>query len=206
MPILLDRWADLLPGGLRILRITWLEHEAGGSRHVSVGRPYGHARGEDEADVRVLGVDVGERRIGLALSDPTGTLASPLTVLTISGGLDDRVKVIAREIDRLVREEEGLARIVVGLPVALDGQPHAQTERVTAFVEGLRLRTSLPVAVQDERLSSREAERRLAQREKSWRQRKLRLDAAAAAIILQDYLDEQGSLNTPDPERRAEQG
>ena len=140
--------------------------------------------------MRLLGIDVGERRIGLALSDPSGTLASPLHVLTISGQLEARVDAVAQEVDRLAREADGLAGVVVGLPTALDGRRHAQTDRVTAFVEALRHRTPLPVTVQDERLTSREAESRLAVREQNWRRRKTRIDAAAAAIILQDYLDQ----------------
>ena len=143
--------------------------------------------------MRLLGIDVGERRIGLALSDPSGTLASPLCVLTISGQLEKRVEAIAWEIDRLAREEEGLAEVVVGLPTALDGRWHAQARQVTALVEALRHRTPVPVTVQDERLTSREAESRLAVREKDWRRRKTRLDAAAAAVILQDYLDQNRS-------------
>ena len=140
--------------------------------------------------MRVLGVDVGDKRIGFALSDPSGTLASPLQVITVSGAVDDHVDAVVLEIDRLSDQEEGLAAIVVGLPTALDGRRHAQTARVMDFVELLRQRTPLPVAVQDERLSSYEAERRLALREKDWRQRKSRLDAAAAAVILQDYLEQ----------------
>ena len=146
--------------------------------------------------MRFLGIDVGERRIGLALSDPSGTLASPLHVLTISGQLEARVEAIAQEIDRLAREEDGLTGVVVGLPTALDGRRHAQTDRVTAFVEALRHRTRVPVTVQDERLTSREAESRLAVHEKNWRRRKTRLDAAAAAVILQDYLDQNRSQKT----------
>ena len=146
--------------------------------------------------MRLLGIDMGERRIGLALSDPSGTLASPLRVLTISGQLEARVEAIAQEVDRLAREEDGLAGVVVGLPTALDGRRHAQTDQVTAFVEALRHRTPLPVSVQDERLTSREAESRLAVREKNWRRRKTRLDAAAAAVILQDYLDQSGRQKT----------
>ena len=72
---------------------------------------------------------------------------------------------------------------------ALDGRPHAQTSRVTAFVEALRKQTDISIRVQDERLTSREAESRLARQEKDWRRRKQRLDAAAAAVILQDFLD-----------------
>ena len=140
--------------------------------------------------MRTLGVDVGERRIGLALSDPSGTLATPLRTLRTPGGLAARVAQVRGEIDRLAAEESGLAGIVVGLPLDLDGRPGEQTARVTAFVAALRGCTALPIALQDERLTSREAERRLALREPDWRRRKRRLDAAAAAIILQDYLDD----------------
>ena len=146
--------------------------------------------------VRLLGVDVGERRIGLAISDVSGTLASPLRAVQTQGPLMARVAAVVEEIDRLACEEDGLVGVVVGLPRALDGRPHAQTERVLAFVAALRHRITLPVAVQDERLTSREAESRLAVREKDWRRRKTRLDQAAAAIVLQDYLDRE--------ERRAE--
>ena len=139
--------------------------------------------------VRTLGVDVGERRIGLALSDPSGTLATPLDTLAPAGGLDARVAAVAGVVGRLAREEDGLAAVVVGWPLALDGSPHAQTARVEAFVAALRRRIALPVRLQDERLTSREAEGRLALREKNWRRRRGRLDAAAAAVILQEHLD-----------------
>ena len=78
---------------------------------------------------------------------------------------------------------------VVGLPRRLDGSPSEQTVAVEAFVEALRGRLSIPVACEDERLSSREAESRLAVRERDWRKRKANLDAAAAAVILQDFID-----------------
>ena len=79
--------------------------------------------------------------------------------------------------------------IVVGLPTRLDGTPNEMTPRVQAFAQQLQSASGLPVVFQDERLSSREAESRLALREKDWRARKRKLDAAAAAVILQDYLD-----------------
>ena len=79
--------------------------------------------------------------------------------------------------------------VVVGLPRRLDGSANDMTPRVEAFAQTLGRRTSLPIVLQDERLTSVEAESRLASREKDWRARKARLDAAAAAIILQDYLD-----------------
>ena len=80
-------------------------------------------------------------------------------------------------------------KIVVGLPVGLDGMPNAQTAHVVQFIAALKGRTVIPIVTEGERLTSREAESRLAVRERDWRKRKLLLDAAAAAIILQDYLD-----------------
>ena len=139
--------------------------------------------------MRIVGLDVGERRIGVAVSDVTRTLARPLGVLRPAGLDVDAVQLSADEIGRLAREEDGVASIVVGLPRRLDGTPSDMTRRVEQFARQLEARTALPVTLQDERLSSREAESRLAIREKDWRARKQRLDAAAAAVILQDYLD-----------------
>jgi putative Holliday junction resolvase len=139
--------------------------------------------------VRIVGLDVGERRIGVAVSDVSRTLARPLGVLRPAGLDLDAVQVSADEIARLAREEDGVASIVVGLPRRLDGTPTDMTHRVEHFARQLEARTALPVTLQDERLSSREAESRLALREKDWRKRKQRIDAAAAAVILQDYLD-----------------
>ena len=136
-----------------------------------------------------MGLDVGERRIGVAVSDLTGTLARPLTVLKAAGLDADAADIVAAEVARLAREEDGVAAIIVGLPRRLDGTATDMTPRVEQFARLLEAKTSLPVTLQDERLSSREAESRLAIRDKDWRSRKQRLDAAAAAVILQDYLD-----------------
>ena len=143
------------------------------------------------SEMRVLGIDVGARRVGLAISDATQTLARPLTTLSVNGR-DDAVARVLIEIERRRAEEDGLSVIVVGLPLKLDGSTSEQTSRVAAFVEALTARTSLPIVRMDERLSSREAEGRLALHERDWRRRKTRLDAAAAAVILQDYLDREG--------------
>jgi putative Holliday junction resolvase len=134
---------------------------------------------------------VGERRIGLAVSDATGTLARPVGVVRTSGLDGDALDRAAAEIARLAAEEDGLIALVVGLPRRLDGSANDMTPRVEAFAQTLGRRTSLPIVLQDERLTSIEAESRLATRDKDWRTRKARLDAAAAAIILQDYLDSQ---------------
>ena len=130
---------------------------------------------------------MGRRRVGLAISDPSGTLARPLATLTIEG--ESAVERVAREVERLAAEEDGLDAVVVGMPSRLDGSPTDQTLEVTRFIDRLRTRIRIPVHQEDERLTSREAERRLALHERDWRKRKAQLDAAAAAVILQDYLD-----------------
>jgi putative Holliday junction resolvase len=132
-----------------------------------------------------MGIDLGARRTGLALSDASGTLASPHRVITSPTPL----AAIVEEITRLRADDDGLAAIVVGLPKRLDGTPNAQTPLVEKFVGLLRARVDTPVITQDERLTSVEAESLLASREKDWRRRKEKLDAAAAAVILQEYLD-----------------
>lgn len=138
--------------------------------------------------MRALGIDYGLRRIGLALSDATGLLARPWK--TIPGASAARAAaVLADEIAALRQEDDGLSAIVIGLPRRLGGEHTDQTSAVTALAERLRALVDVPVALQDERLSSREAERLLARREHDWRKRKGQLDAMSAAVILQDYLD-----------------
>src|SRR5207249_3801191 len=139
---------------------------------------------------RVLGIDVGQRRIGLAVSDPTQTLARPLATILVRGSGDAAARVRA-EIDRLGLEEGGLASIVVGRPSRLDGSPTHETAHVESFIRALSALTAWPIIRVDERLTSREAESRLAIRERDWRRRKHKLDAAAAAVILQDHLDQE---------------
>ena len=139
--------------------------------------------------MRIVGLDLGERRIGVAVSDATRTLARPLGVLMRPPSDSDALRLVTDEIRRLTAEEDGVEGIVLGLPRRLDGTPNDMTPRVQAFAQQLHAASGLPVVLQDERLSSREAESRLALREKDWRARKQKLDAAAAAVILQDYLD-----------------
>ncbi len=137
---------------------------------------------------RVLAIDVGARRVGLAISDASRTLARPLEAIAVAGDAD-AVDRVARRIEELDGQDEGIATIVVGLPTALDGTPTPQTTRVQAFIALLKTRTSLRIATEDERLTSIEAESRLALREPDWRKRKKLLDAASAAVFLQDFLD-----------------
>ena len=138
---------------------------------------------------RIVGFDVGERRIGVAVSDVTATLARPVGTLSVKALDRAALDAVAAQVARLAAEDDSVAHVVVGLPKRLDGTPTDLTLRVERFARDLAARTQLPVSLQDERLSSREAEARLAIREKDWRIRKQRLDAAAAAVILQDYLD-----------------
>jgi putative Holliday junction resolvase len=138
--------------------------------------------------VRVVGIDLGERRIGVAVSDPSGTLARPLKTIDRSTSDAAAIEQLRALIAELTAEDE-VGSVVVGLPKRLDGSPSPQTLRVGTMVALLSERLAVPIVTQDERLSSREAEERLALREKDWRKRKAKLDAAAAAVILQDYLD-----------------
>ena len=144
--------------------------------------------------MRVLGIDYGQRRIGLALSDATGLLARPWKTLVLQGGSARAADALAAEISRLQAEDEGLAAVVLGLPRRLSGEPNEQTAKVEKLANSLRGRVSIPLLLQDERLTSREAEQLLAQRIKDWKKRKALLDAAAAAVILQDYLDSRESI------------
>lgn len=139
--------------------------------------------------MRVLGIDYGERRIGIAVSDPTGTLARPVGAIAGDRAQVVAVKRVVEHIAQLEQDDEPIALVVVGLPSRLDGSANDQTLRVQAFAELLRTRSGRPVVLQDERLTSHEADGLLAMRERDWRKRKKLLDAAAAAVILQEYLD-----------------
>jgi putative holliday junction resolvase len=143
--------------------------------------------------VRALGIDYGERRIGLALSDPTGLLASPWKTLANHANLDTAATRIAAELTALRDASDDVDVIVIGLPRRLNGEPTEQTRRVRSLSSLLSARTALPVVLQDERLTSHAADALLSQRERDWRKRKDHIDQMAAALILQDYLDHQRS-------------
>jgi len=138
--------------------------------------------------VRLLALDVGDVRIGVAVSDETRTLASGLTTLRSRGPRQD-----VRQVAALVREQQA-AEVVVGLPLRLDGSAGPQAEKVMAFVERLRRAVPVPVTTRDERLSSVAASERLAEAGVRGSARKAKLDQAAACLILQELLDERKAV------------
>lgn len=133
--------------------------------------------------MRYLGLDIGDKRIGIAISDPEEILASPLTTVT----RDDDEKAIEAILE-LVNKHE-VQRIVVGLPYSLDGSIGRQANKVMSFVEELSKHTEAEIETRNERLSSVAAERLLAEASTKRKTARLRRDAAAAAFILQGYLD-----------------
>jgi putative holliday junction resolvase len=139
---------------------------------------------------RHMGLDVGDRRIGVALSDETATLASALTTVSRLGARKD-----AAAVAELARRHE-VAAIVVGLPLNMDGSRGPQAEKVLAFVEGVRRRVGVPVVTRDERLTTVEAEEKLREAGRGWRERKRVIDQAAAVVILQEYLDERPAAHS----------
>jgi putative Holliday junction resolvase len=135
---------------------------------------------------RVLAVDYGERRIGLAVSDPSGTIAQPLPTLTRRAGKRPPVQAIA-DTARAWEVES----IVVGLPLTLEGDDSDWTRETRAFADKLGARADVPVHLVDERMTSVRAEKavRSLGLRRSAREDKRRVDAAAAVLILQAFLD-----------------
>lgn len=131
---------------------------------------------------RLVGIDLGARRIGVALSDPGGTTATPYAVIDRLE-CDDDVGAVADVVRR-----EVAAKIVVGLPLRLDGTRGEAAEAAEAFAGRLRA-AGLEVVLWDERLTTVEADRRLRDTGASGRRRRKIVDKVAAAVLLQSYLD-----------------
>lgn len=138
--------------------------------------------------MKLIGVDVGEKRVGIAVCDPAETIAQPLTTIEI-GPSDDAVEKVIR-----TAEEAGAEGFAVGLPISLSGAETDQTKIARDFAEELKRRSGLDVELIDERLSSRGAERTIAStrtggRKKARRPDKGAIDRIAAAVILQSCID-----------------
>ena len=140
---------------------------------------------------RVLGLDLGTRRIGVAVSDPTGTIATPL--LTISHPSLRRDLELVADLCRT----HAITRIVVGWPRNMDGTVGPAARRAEEFAEKLRRTLRLPVDLWDERLSTVASERALLQGDVRRRQRRDLRDRVAAALILQTYLSARSGRDQP---------
>jgi putative pre-16S rRNA nuclease len=143
--------------------------------------------------MRSLGLDVGDKRIGVALSDETGTLASGLATVARVGPQKD-----VRTLAELVRLHEA-GEVVVGLPRRLDGTIGPQAEKVLALIEALRRTLRVPVVAWDERFTTVAAERALAEASVSRRRQKELVDKVSAILILQSYLDSRKASEAEAP-------
>ena len=130
--------------------------------------------------MRNLGLDIGDRRIGVALSDTPGILATPLTIIDRKDEEQDIEAIVA------IIDEHQVGQVIVGLPRSMNGSVGRQAEKVTAFVQSLCRHTEVPVEFRDERLTTVSAKRLM----RAAKSKKTRDDAVAAALILQGYLDE----------------
>jgi putative holliday junction resolvase len=136
--------------------------------------------------MRVLGIDHGTKRVGLALSDETGTIAQPLEFIPA-----EPADKLLRALQEIVTSR-AVAEILVGLPRNMNGTYGPAAERTRAFVAVLRAAVAVPVKTWDERLTSVQANRFLIESGMRREQRKQRVDQTAAAILLQSYLDSRG--------------
>jgi putative Holliday junction resolvase len=143
--------------------------------------------------MRIVGLDVGERRIGVAVADERARVALPAAVI--------ERRELPTDLDAIARlvQEQGAEAIVIGLPISLNGSLGPQAQAVEAFGRELSARLPLPIEYWDERLSTVEAQRRLASAGHRGPKAKARRDALAAAIILQGYLDRQAQASPSSP-------
>ena len=142
--------------------------------------------------VRALGIDLGERRIGVAVSDSGGRVATPLTVIQRSGSRKRDHQQIAGLVDEY---EAGV--VVVGLPLSLDGSTGPAAVGAEHEAQQLQAAVGVPVLTHDERLTTAIAEQALAESGLSGRARRRRVDMVAASVILQGWLDAGGSKAQP---------
>lgn len=135
--------------------------------------------------MRILGIDFGDKRIGVAISDPLGVTAQAVAVIGKGKSFDEDIK----ELKQIIKKYEGVSEIVVGLPRTMRGQVGESAQKVLGFVEALKKNFNIQVGTWDERLTTVEAERTLISAGLSREKRKKVIDKSAAAYILQSYLD-----------------
>jgi putative Holliday junction resolvase len=133
---------------------------------------------------RIAGIDFGERRLGLALSDPLGIMAQPWEMFPYRGE-----KTFAPLVLKL--RARGVVRVVVGLPKHMNGEEGAKAQAARDFGERLAAESGLPVAYMDERLTTLAAQRMLTETQMSGKKKRTVVDSVAAALILQTWMDQQ---------------
>lgn len=138
--------------------------------------------------MRILGIDYGQKRIGIALSDETGTVAQGLEY--IPGGSD---AAVCQTVVKFAETRQA-GKIVVGVPIRMNNTSSAQTERTLRFITALQAATSIPIERWDERFTSVQAERALIEGGVRRRDRREKIDKIAAQLMLQSYLDAQASI------------
>lgn len=142
-----------------------------------------------------MALDIGERFIGVAISDPLGVMAQPLTVLKRKGNAypaEGDAPQSIHAIEEIIRVYN-ISRVIAGVPLSLDNKETAQTRKVEAFTLELAKRLGVPVEVRDEALTTQRARKLMLVTHKRKARRKTRDDAIAASYMLQDYLDERGT-------------
>ncbi len=158
--------------------------------------------------MRTLGIDIGEKRLGVAVSDSMGLIAVPHCVIQMTGDKTTDLKSVVNIAGELAAE-----MVVVGFPINLKGQISHSAEQARDYAELLRQNLKIPVVLQDERLTSSEAEKKLKQAGVSTKKARQKVDMMAAAIILQSWLDskahspkradvEQACRSQPNPTNR----
>ena len=134
---------------------------------------------------RYLGIDLGEKRVGIAVSDPTLTIAQPLKTITFG-----KFKMFIGELEEIIKSLN-VARIIVGLPLTLKGTYSQKTREVIDMVEKMRTALAVPIETYDERLTTVQAHQTLRQLGKKPSKERDKVDQLAAVHLLQTYLDRQ---------------
>ena len=134
--------------------------------------------------MRVMGLDVGTKRIGVAVSDPLGITAQALTTI-----VKENSEKTYKALEDIIREKE-ITKIVVGLPINMDGSEGPKAKEARLFADSLKEKFNIIVNMQDERLSTLEVEKRMIEADASRAKRKRKVDKLAAQLILQGYLDQ----------------
>jgi putative Holliday junction resolvase len=135
--------------------------------------------------MRIIGIDYGDKRIGIAISDPLGITAFGVAVIGKGETFEEDIK----ELKKIIKKYEGVDEILIGLPKTMAGQIGIQAEKVLKFQEALKSAFKIPINTWDERLTTVQAERTLIEAGLSGKKRRKVVDKSAAAYILQSYLD-----------------